>query len=76
MSDGVARSGNLLKKVSVVFPDSKFGPTVSKIPGSAPVKLLDILHKSQIGFLANNRTEVVVTVTGYFSKRDWQISYN
>ena len=63
----------MLKKVSVVFSDSKYGPPVSKIPGSAPVKLLDT---SQIGFLADNRTAVVVTVTGYFSKPDWQISYN
>ena len=66
----------MLKKVSVVFSDSKFGPPVSKISGSAPVKLLDILHTSQTSFLAHNRTAVVVTVTGYFSKRDWQISYN
>ena len=39
-------------------------------------KIIDILHKSQIGFLANNLTTVVITMTGYFSKRDWQISYN
>ena len=53
MSDGVARSGNLLEKVSVVFSESWFGPPLSRIPGSAPVKSLDILHKFQIGFLSN-----------------------
>ena len=40
------------------------------------IKSLDILHKSQICLLANNRIAVVVPVTGCFSKRDLQISYN
>ena len=43
---------------TVVFSESRFGPPVSKVPGSAPAKLLDVLHTSQIGFLANNRTAV------------------
>ena len=63
------RSGNLLKKVSIVFSESRFGPPVSKIPGSAPAKLLDILYTSQIGFLANNRTAVVSLCDRVFFQR-------